>query len=122
MEGMGVRRTLGQMAAIDTLRQVELRHLVTELRRAARTVRAQTRVERDMVRRTLAEAVQTDLEPRARTDPEGLTAIRSWTAALEAVDVGDLDLLQELLYGIDVLVRVHLWREAGLPLEVPSPE
>jgi len=110
------------MAAIDTLRQVELRHLVTELRRAARTVRAQTRVERDMVRRTLAEAVQTDLEPRARTDPEGLTAIRSWTAALEAVDVGDLDLLQELLYGIDVLVRVHLWREAGLPLEVPSPE
>jgi hypothetical protein len=120
MEGLGVRRTLAQMATIDTLRQVELQHLVSELRRAARTVRAQTRVERDTVRRTLADALQTDLEPQARTDPEGLAAVRSWTAALETVDVGDLDLLQELLYGIDVLVRLHLWREAGLPLEVPT--
>lgn len=116
----GRRLRLDQMAAIDTLRQVELQHLVTELRRAARTVRAQTRVERDTVRRTLAAALHADLERQARTDPEGLAAIRSWTAALEAVDVGDLDLLQELLYGIDALVRVHLWREAGLPLEAPS--
>jgi hypothetical protein len=109
------------MTAIDTLRQVELQHLVTELRRAARTVRAQTRVERDTVRRTLASALQADLEPNARVDPEGLAAIRTWTAALESADAGDVDLLQELLYGIDALVRVHLWREAGLPLEAPAP-
>jgi len=116
----GPRPRLHQMAAIDTLRQVELQHLVTELRRAARTVRSQTRVERDTVRRTLAGALHADLERVARADPEGLAAIRSWTAALETVDVGDADLLQELLYGIDALVRVHLWREAGLPLEAPT--
>ena len=120
MSVLGRRLKLDQMAAIDTLRQVELQHLVTELRRAARTVRAQTRVERDTVRRTLAGALHSDLEPQARTDPEGLAAIRTWAAALESVDVGDVDLLQELLYGIDVLVRVHLWRETGLPLEVPT--
>jgi hypothetical protein len=107
------------MATIDTLRQVELQHLVDDVRRAARTVRAQTRVERDGVRRTLASALHADLEPEARADRHGLAALRHWTSALESVDVGDADVLQELLYGIDALLRVHLWREAGLPLEVP---
>jgi len=107
------------MATIDTLRQVELQHLVTEVRRAARTVRAQTRLERDEVRRTLVAALRDDLETTAVADRDGLAAIRAWATALEDADVGDLDLLQELLYGIDALVRVHLWREAGLPLETP---
>ena len=98
----------------------ELQSLVTELRRAARTVRAQTRFERDTVRHSLARLLDEDFRT-ANVDPEGLAAIRAWTAALEVVDVGDLDLLQELLYGIDALVRVHLWREAHLPLETPSP-
>jgi hypothetical protein len=97
----------------------ELQSLVTELRRAARTVRAQTRFERDVVRHSLAESLNADFRT-AHVDPDGLAAIRAWTAALEAVDVGDLDLLQELLYGIDALVRVHLWREARLPLEAPT--
>jgi hypothetical protein len=97
----------------------ELQSLVTELRRAARTVRAQTRFERDVVRHSLAESLDADFRT-ANVDPDGLAAIRAWTAALEAVDVGDLDLLQELLYGIDALVRVHLWREAHLPLEAPT--
>ena len=79
--------------AIDTLRQVELQHLVTEVRRAARTLRAQTRLERDTVRRTLAEALRDDLEPRAEKDLEGLEAIRAWASALEDADVGDADLL-----------------------------
>jgi hypothetical protein len=108
------------MATIDTLRQMELQHLVTEIRRAARTVRSQTRLERDDVRRTLAGALQSDLEATAATDREGLSAIRTWTTALEHADPGDTDLLQELLYGIDALVRVHLWREAGLPLTTPE--
>jgi hypothetical protein len=97
----------------------ELQSLVTELRRAARTVRAQTRFERDAVRQSLTESLDADFRT-ATVDPDGLAAIRAWTAALEAVDVGDLDLLQELLYGIDALVRVHLWREAHLPLEAPT--
>ncbi len=106
--------------AIDTLRQVELQHLVAEVRRAARTLRAQTRLERDTVRRTLTEALRDDLEPKAEKDLEGLEAIRTWAAALEDVDVGDAELLQELLYGIDALLRVHLWREAGLLLVPPE--
>lgn len=97
---------------------MELQSLVTELRRAARTVRAQTRFERDSVRHSLTKSLDTDFRT-ARVDPEGLAAIRAWAAALEVVDVGDVDLLQELLYGIDALVRVHLWREAHLPLETP---
>jgi hypothetical protein len=108
------------MATIDTLRQMELEHLVTEIRRAARTVRSQTRLERDDVRRTLVGALRDDLEATAATDREGLAAIREWTAALEHADPGDVDLLQELLYGIDALVRLHLWREAGLPLTTPE--
>ena len=107
--------------AIDTLRQVELQHLVTEVRRAARTVRAQTRLERDSVRRTLSEALRDDLEPKAEKDIEGLEAIRTWTASLEDADVGDADLMQELLYGIDALLRVHLWRGAGMLLVPPEP-
>lgn len=106
--------------AIDTLRQVELQHLVTEVQRAARTVRAQTRLERDTVRRTLAEALRDDLEATAQKDVEGLEALRTWAAALEDADVGDADLLQELLYGADALLRVHLWREAGLLLVPPE--
>ena len=108
------------MATIDTLRQMELEHLVTEIGRAARTVRSQTRSERNDVRRTLAAALRNDLETTAAADPEGLSAIRAWTAALERADPGDPDLLQELLYGIDALVRVHLWREASLPLTTPE--
>jgi hypothetical protein len=106
--------------AIDTLRQVELQHLVTEVRRAARTLRAQTRLERDTVRRTLVAALRDDLEPHAENDLEGLEAIRTWTGVLEDADVGDADLIQELLYGIDALLRVHLWREAGLLLVPPE--
>ena len=106
--------------AIDTLRQVELQHLVTEVRRAARTLRAQTRLERDAVRRTLAAALRDDLEPMAERDLEGLEALRTWTAALEDADAGDADVMQELLYGIDALLRVHLWREAGLALVPPA--
>lgn len=108
------------MATIDPLRQIELQHLVTEIRRAARTVRSQTRLERDEVRRALVAALRHDLEVAAAADREGLSAIHAWTSALEAADAGDADLLQELLYGIDALVRVHLWREAGLPLTTPE--
>jgi len=109
------------MAAIDTARRFELEQLVHELRLAARTVRAQTLEERRAVRNTLAAGVRLHLEPHAREDEQGLEALSVWAESLEHTDVNDVDLLQELLYGIDALVRVHLWRETGLPLEPPEP-
>ena len=108
------------MAAIASTYRTDLERLTHELRLAARTIRAGTLAERDATRRVLAVAVQHDLEPHARVDEPGLEALRVWTSALESADVNDVDLLQELLYGIDALVRVHLWRETGLPLKPPA--
>ena len=109
------------MAAIDTARRIELERLTSDLRRAARTFRAMTLAERSGTRAALVETIRTDLEPSAQLDGQGLEAIRAWTDALEAADVIDVDLVQELLYGTDALVRVHLWRETGLPLAPPEP-
>ena len=109
------------MAAIDTSRRIELERLIADLRRAARTFRALTLVERERTRHTLVETIRGDLEPSAQIDIQGLQALQTWTDALDACEVTDVDLLQELLYGIDALVRVHLWRETGLPLTPPQP-
>jgi hypothetical protein len=109
------------MAAITSTYRTDLERLTCELRRAARTIRASTLAERDATRRMLVAAVQHDLEPQALVDDQGLEALRVWTSALQAADVNDVDLLQELLYGIDTLARVHLWRETGLPLKPPEP-
>ena len=108
------------MAAIDTSRRIELERLIADLRRAARTFRALTLVERERTRNGLVEAIRGDLEPSAQIDIQGLDALRTWTDALDATEVTDVDHLQELLYGIDALVRVHLWRETGLPLVPPE--
>jgi hypothetical protein len=109
------------MAAIDTARRLELEQVVRDLRRAARTIRAQTLVERREARDALVAAVREHVETHAQLDEQGLEAIGVWTEALEHAAVSDLDQLQELLYGIDALVRVHLWRETGMPLEPPEP-
>ena len=109
------------MAAIDTSRRIELERLTADLRRAARTFRALTLAERDRSRTALVETIRGDLEPSAQVDIQGLEALRAWTDALEAAEVNDVDLVQELLYGVDALVRVHLWRETGLSLVPPEP-
>jgi hypothetical protein len=109
------------MAAIDTARRFDLERVVHDLRRAARTLRAQTLEERRRERETLVTSVRAHVEPHAQLDVQGLEAIAVWTDALEHADVTDLDLLQELAYGLDALVRVHLWRETGMPLEPPEP-
>ena len=108
------------MAAIASTYRTDLERLTRELRRAARTIRAATLAERDATRRMLVAATQHDLEPQAHVDEQGLEALHVWTSALQSADVNDVDLLQELLYGLDVLVRVHLWRETGLPLVPPE--
>jgi len=109
------------MGAIASTYHTDLERLTNELRRAARTIRASTITERDVTRQMLVAAVQHDLEPQAVVDEQGLEALHVWTSALQTADVNDVDLLQELLYGIDTLARVHLWRETGLPLVPPKP-
>jgi len=109
------------MAAIDLNRRYELEHLVVELRLAARTIRAATVAERRGTCGSLAQTLRDRLEPHAALDEAGLQALDVWTSALDCADPLDVDLLQELLYGIDALVRVHLWRETGFPLEPPEP-
>ncbi|HUJ55576.1 MAG TPA: hypothetical protein VLW49_06275 [Gaiellaceae bacterium] len=109
------------MSAIDLNRRYDLGQLVRELRLAARTIRSQTLQERCAIRDELAESLRERLEPHAVQDALGLEALGVWTDSLRDADAGDVDLLQELLYGIDTLVRVHLWRETGMPLEPPEP-
>jgi Hemerythrin HHE cation binding domain len=41
-------------------------------------------------------------------------AIRSWIAKLAEADEEDVATVQELLYGLDALIRVHLWKEDEL--------
>jgi hypothetical protein len=41
-------------------------------------------------------------------------AIRAWIAKLAEAEDEDLGTLQELLYGLDALIRVHLWKEDEL--------
>jgi len=41
-------------------------------------------------------------------------AIRSWIAKLAEADMEDVETVQELLYGLDALIRVHLWKEDEL--------
>lgn len=99
----------------------ELDRLMRDLQRTARTARSATRAERGTCCRELVARLRAELEPRARLDREGLDAIVAWLGALERADPADSDLVQELLYGVDALVRVHVWRETGRPLEPPRP-
>lgn len=41
-------------------------------------------------------------------------AIRTWIAKLAEADEDDVETLQELLYGLDALIRVHIWKEDEL--------
>jgi hypothetical protein len=108
------------MTVIDITRRLELTDLVRDLRIAARTVRAETMLERHETCVELVRELRERLEPHAEFDPQGIEALDAWAEGLLAADPLDTDLLQELLYGIDALVRVHLWRETGLPLEPPE--
>jgi hypothetical protein len=109
------------MTVIDITRRGELNQLVHELRLAARTIRSQTLGERRTTCDGLAKSLRDRLEPHAAADEPGLEALGVWIDSLERADANDFDLLQELLYGLDALVRVHLWRETGMPLEPPEP-
>jgi hypothetical protein len=108
------------MNALGTRRTYGLERLMMDLQYAARTARSVTRVERAQLCGELADRLREELEPRAAADEEGLEAIRIWLDALAAADPSEPDLVQELLYGVDALVRVHIWRETGEPLRPPE--
>jgi hypothetical protein len=123
-DGLGaivaVKRRIS-MSAIDLTRRLELEELIRELRISARTIRALSVGEREVSCERLVAALRERLEAHSEHDDQGLQALGIWTDALERADLLEVDLLQELLYGIDALVRVHVWRETGVPLEPPEP-
>ena len=86
---------------------------------AGRAIRGATWAERRDWCRLLSARIREQLEPHAFADEPGLVAVRAWLDALERTDPSDVDRIQELLYGIDALVRVHIWRETGTELEPP---
>jgi hypothetical protein len=102
-------------------RRYELQRLMDDVLLAGRTVGAETRMARARHCAELVHQVRTHLEPHAVKDGPGLEAVQVWVKALGETDPSDVDRLQELLYGIDALVRVHIWRETGLELEPPAP-
>jgi hypothetical protein len=109
------------MSAIDLIRRHDLETLVREIRVSARTIRSATLEERHATCERLAAALRDRLEAHSEHDDQGLQALGVWAEAVERADPLDVDLLQELLYGIDALVRVHVWRETGVPLQPPEP-
>ena len=106
-----------------------------ELRLAARRIPELTAAERLVVVSDLVAFLHDNIEPHTRIDEQVLyhdaaerlgsplvtaamaydhLAIRTWIAKLAEADAEDIDTLQELLYGLDALIRVHIWKEDEL--------
>ncbi len=106
-----------------------------ELRLAARRLPELTAGERLTVISDLVAFLHDNIEPHTRIDEQVLyhdaaerlgsplvtaamaydhLAIRTWIAKLAEADEDDVDTLQELLYGLDALIRVHIWKEDEL--------
>ena len=125
--------------AIDDFRKAhaELRLQTESLRRAAREIPHLSRLDRAAVRDAVLDFLKRDVEPHTKLDERLLypevnermgdplatasmaydhLAIRRWIEDIEATDPADADRLQELLYGLDALMRVHIWKEDALYL------
>src|SRR5579883_1869042 len=108
---------------------------VDELRAGAARLPSLTREERARLRQELLDVLRTSVEPHTKLDERLLypavvdrlgdalvaasmgydhVAIRHWIGELEAADADDVPYLQELLYGLDALIRVHMWKENEL--------
>jgi hypothetical protein len=114
-----------------------------ELRAAARTLPDLDAASRLALVADLVAFLQEKVEPHTRVDEQALfpqattrvgsplatasmaydhLAIRAWIAKLAEADEEDVATLQELLYGLDALIRVHLWKEDELTVHpVASP-
>jgi hypothetical protein len=108
-----------------------------ELRLAAARLPALTTYERAQARGRILRYLRGQVEPHTRLDelhlyPELATrledpliaasmnydhlAIRHWIELIAAADLTDTARLQQLLYGLDALIRVHQWKENELLL------
>ena len=106
-----------------------------ELRAAARVLPQLDEAARLAVVSDVIAFLEHEIEPHTHVDeqvlyPSGTTrfgsplaaaglaydhlAIRTWIAKLAEADADDVETLQELLYGLDALIRVHLWKEDEL--------
>jgi Hemerythrin HHE cation binding domain len=113
----------------------ELRDQTAELRLAAERVPELTNDEREEARARIVAYLRERVAPHSKLDelllyPDVATrlgdplvavsmnydhlAIRHWIERIATVDITDTALLQQLLYGLDALVRVHLWKEDEL--------
>jgi hemerythrin-like domain-containing protein len=118
-----------------TVRHDEFRAWTDRLRAAARALPQLDAAERLELVADLVAFLHDRVEPHTRIDEEVLyptaesrsgsplaaasmaydhLAIRSWIAKLAEADEEDVSTLQELLYGLDALIRVHLWKEDEL--------
>ncbi len=118
-----------------TQKHEEFRAWTDKLRAAARQLPSLERAERLAVVADLVSFLHDSVEPHTRIDEQVLypeiearlgsplaaaaiaydhLAIRSWIAKLASADEDDVETLQELLYGLDALIRVHLWKEDEL--------
>lgn len=109
------------------------------LRRAARDIPHMAYDDRAAARDAVVDFLRREVEPHTRLDERLLypevadrlgaplatapmaydhLAIRQWIAELEEADPAYPDRLQELLYGLDALMRVHIWKENALYLPV----
>jgi hemerythrin HHE cation binding domain-containing protein len=121
-------------------RQFEVAHeafrvWTDELRDAARRIPELDPAERMTLVADLVAFLHERIEPHMRIDEDVLypktagrlgsplataalaydhLAIRAWTAKLAEAENEDVVTLQELLYGLDALIRVHLWKEDEL--------
>jgi hypothetical protein len=119
----------------------ELLDQTVELRLAAERVPELANEEREEARARIVSYLRERVAPHTKLDelllyPEVATrlgdplvaasmnydhlAIRHWIERIATVDITDTALLQQLLYGLDALIRVHLWKEDELflaPLE-----
>lgn len=122
----------------------ELREHAADLRLAAERFPALTTSEREETRGCILSFLRERVEPHTKLDEQLLypevarrlgdplvaasmnydhLAIRRWIALIATADVSETAHLQQLLYGLDALIRVHIWKENELflaPLESRS--
>jgi hypothetical protein len=113
----------------------EVRTRAAALRSVAARLPQLTISEREEARQRLLCHLRDKVDPHAKLD-EGLLypavaeqlgdpliaasmnydhlAIRHWISKIAGVDAADVERLQQLLYGLDALIRVHIWKENEL--------